>query len=122
MTQLIFVYNADSGGLNTLFDIAHKVVSPETYSCSLCMLTHGVLSERTAWKSFRESSAIPMVFLHRDEFEHRYDALQSYPVVLQAQEDDRLEVLLTTEDLQKLSTVEALIHAIRQQVPATSKH
>jgi hypothetical protein len=55
MTQLIFVYNADSGGLNTLFDIAHKVVSPETYSCSLCMLTHGVLSERTAWKLTAET-------------------------------------------------------------------
>ncbi|MGF1600563.1 MAG: GTPase [Thermosynechococcaceae cyanobacterium] len=111
MTQLIFVYNADSGGLNTLFDIAHKVVAPETYSCSLCMLTHGVLSERTAWKVFRESSSIPMTFLHRDEFEKLYEPQPSYPVVLHEQED-QLEILLTTEALQELPTVEALIDAI----------
>ncbi|MGB7415737.1 MAG: GTPase [Thermosynechococcaceae cyanobacterium] len=113
MVQLIFVYNADSGGLNTLFDIAHKVVSPETYSCSLCMLTHGVLSERTAWKTFRESSSTPMTFLHRDEFEKRYEPQHSYPVVLQEQEN-QLEILVTTEALKELPTVDALIDAIRQ--------
>ena len=31
--KLIFVYNAESGKLNTLFDIAHKVIKPETYKC-----------------------------------------------------------------------------------------
>jgi hypothetical protein len=117
MTQLIFVYNADSGGLNTLFDIAHKVVSPETYSCSLCMLTHGVLSERTAWKTFRESSKMPLTFLHRDEFEERYQPLNAYPVVLLAQ-DQQLKTLLTAETLNELSTVEQLIETIQQKTPA----
>lgn len=120
MSQLIFVYNADSGGLNALFDIAHKVVSPETYSCSLCMLTHGVLSERMAWKDFRDSSSVPMVFLHRDEFEARYNALDSYPVVL-LEQGDGLTILLSTETLNHLSTVEQLIDAIQKNLAASTE-
>ncbi|MEO0375153.1 MAG: GTPase [Cyanobacteria bacterium P01_A01_bin.17] len=118
MAQLIFVYNADSGGLNALFDIAHKVVSPETYSCSLCMLTHGVLSERTAWKTFRESSPVPLTFLHRDEFEERYLPLQSYPVVL-LEQNRQMETVMTADALNKLSTIDQLIEILQQQMPVT---
>lgn len=118
MAQLIFVYNADSGGLNTLFDIAHKVVSPETYSCNLCMLTHGVLSERMAWKNFRKSSQMPLTFLHRDEFEARYSPLDAYPVVLR-EENQRLETVLTADALNELSTVDQLIEVLLQQMPVT---
>ena len=34
MDKIIFVYNADSGLVNGLIDWAHKIVSPETYSCT----------------------------------------------------------------------------------------
>ncbi len=44
--DLIFVYNADSGKLNVLFDVGHKIVSPGTYKCDLCTLTHGTFTER----------------------------------------------------------------------------
>ncbi|NJM95354.1 MAG: GTPase, partial [Acaryochloridaceae cyanobacterium CSU_5_19] len=40
MDRLIFVYNANSGGINTALDIAHKLLSPSTYRCNLCRLTH----------------------------------------------------------------------------------
>ncbi len=45
---LVFVYNANSGLLNALLDMGHKVVSPRTYPCSLCALTYGSLGLRDA--------------------------------------------------------------------------
>ncbi len=42
MNSLLFVYNADSGLVAGLFDSAHKLLSPSTYQCQLCTLTHGV--------------------------------------------------------------------------------
>ena len=44
--KLIFIYNADSGLFNTVTDIAHKIFSPETYSCNLCALTHDYFTVR----------------------------------------------------------------------------
>jgi hypothetical protein len=83
--KLIFVYNADSGYVSTLLDIGHKIVNPETYSCNLCQMTFDTFSENKKWKEFRESSAIDMEFLHRDEFEEKYDMKLDYPVVLRDQ-------------------------------------
>ena len=71
-TSLLFVYNADSGLFNTLTDIAHKVFSPDTYSCNLCMITHDNLSMRSEWKEFIEQLDIELEFLHRDEYLKQY--------------------------------------------------
>jgi len=70
--SLVFVYNADSGLFNTLTDIAHKVFSPDTYECNLCMITHDSLSMRSEWKEFIEQLDIELEFLHRDEFIKQY--------------------------------------------------
>jgi len=72
-TQLIFVYNADSGLFNTVTDIAHKIFSPQTYSCGLCALTHSYFSMRDEWKSFIESLGADCQFMHRDEFMKEYE-------------------------------------------------
>lgn len=69
---LVFVYNADSGLVNTLLDIGHKIVSPQTYSCNLCALTHSTFSMRDEWKQFVAQLDCPMEFLHRDELAERY--------------------------------------------------
>lgn len=69
---LVFVYNADSGLVNTLLDIGHKIVSPQTYSCNLCALTHSTFSMRDEWKQFVAQLDCPMEFLHRDELAGRY--------------------------------------------------
>ena len=45
MSTLLFVYNAKSGIANVLVDISHKLLSPETYSCNLCVITHNTFIE-----------------------------------------------------------------------------
>jgi len=70
---LVFVYNADSGALNTLLDIGHKIVSPQTYACNLCAITHSTFSMRGEWRHFVDELGLPVEFLHRDELVNRYD-------------------------------------------------
>jgi hypothetical protein len=117
--KLIFVYNANSGTLNSLFDSAHKIVSPKTYDCNLCDLTFGVFAEKEAWKNFREASAIEMIFLHKDEFLKQYRSKwlpkYNFPSILSA-ENDKLEIFITPEELNEIDTVEDLIEEIQHKI------
>jgi hypothetical protein len=69
---IVFVYNADSGLFNTLTDIAHKALAPDTYNCNLCAITFGTFGMRAEWKAFLESLTASFEFLHRDELFERY--------------------------------------------------
>ncbi len=114
-SKLIFVYNANSGKLNTYLDIAHKIFSPSTYQCNLCDITHGVFKERSSWKAFREEANLAMEFLHIDEFEEAYKSKfkhhYKYPIIF-TQKDLELQVFITTEELNELKTAEELMNLI----------
>ena len=64
---LVFVYNADSGLFNAVTDTAHKLLSPGTYQCQLCALTHGPLRMHREWAEFLEGLGVTCEFRHRDE-------------------------------------------------------
>ena len=70
--RIIFVYNANSGLFNTFADIAHKAISPGTYKCSLCNLTHDLFNEKKEWTDFIEGLNVDCEFLHIDEFRRKY--------------------------------------------------
>ncbi len=110
--KLIFVYNAESGKLNALFDIAHKVLKPETYQCSLCALTHDALSEKKAWSDFKARTRLEIEFLHKDEFEQRYEQTRDYPVILE--NAGPLRTLIGPIELNRLNNVEELIRRIEE--------
>lgn len=81
--SLIFVYKADSDLFSRVTDAAHKVLSPGTYACDLCLLTHGWLRERRAWSDFIRALPIPCEFLHRDQLRARFPGLEvELPAVL----------------------------------------
>ena len=109
--KLIFVYNADSGLMNTLIDIGHKALSPQTYECNLCGLTFGLVSEHKQWKKFREESDTEMEFLHRDEFEQKYARKFEYPVLLN--EDKDLSVAISQAELNQIKTLDELISQVK---------
>lgn len=71
-SKLIFVYNADSGIFNLLTDIAHKALSPQTYACNLCAITHSNFGMKKEWKEYLESLDVELEFLHADEFKQKY--------------------------------------------------
>jgi hypothetical protein len=112
--KLIFIYNANSGKLNTLFDIAHKLISPETYQCDLCSLTHEALSEKKTWQEFRKRNGLKMEFLHKDEFEKLHAKTFDYPVILKQADD--IELFLNADEISHIKSVDELIALIEQQV------
>ena len=118
MEKLIFIYNADSGFLNTMADISHKILSPQTYSCGLCMLTHGKFSENEQWQHFRENSSVKMEFYHKDEFESRFGKKFDYPCILSQQGSD-FSIELNKDQISELSSVGELILQIENLVKNT---
>ena len=44
--ELIFIYNAKSGLVNEMIDVAHKIVSPRTYDCNLCAMSYGTFTKK----------------------------------------------------------------------------
>jgi len=119
--QLIFVYNADSGLFNTVTDIAHKIFSPQTYSCGLCALTHSYFSMRDEWKSFIESLAVDCQFMHRDEFvkENQNDD-HDWPSIL-IRRAGQVKVCLGPADINTCDTLEELKTLIREKCLARSE-
>jgi hypothetical protein len=115
--KLIFVYAADSGAVNTLLDIAHKVVSPKTYSCNLCGLTHGIFRQREEWKGFLEKVPVPCEFLHRDELARKYpDVKAELPVIFVTGEEGTLSVLMSAAEINRCKTTAELIAEITRRI------
>ncbi len=116
--QLVFVYNADSGLFNGMADAAHKLFSPDTYSCNLCKVTYGWFTERGAWRDFIEQLDIPCRFLHRDEFRAAYPALEiDLPAVLRVQDGEASPCIESTE-LNACEDIDALIERVRRHCVA----
>lgn len=106
--HLIFVYNADSGLFNTVTDIAHKILSPGTYSCQLCTLTHSYFSMRKDWSEFLSELDAHLEFLHKDELSEKYGMSDiSLPVIL-IKNDGKLATWISTEEINDCPSVEVL--------------
>jgi hypothetical protein len=106
------VYNAKSDILNSAFDFAHKIISPKTYNCNLCILTHGNFGEKKEWNEYRKGSNHKLKFLHNDEFETQYPREQ-YPVVFEVI-GDTLKTVLTSEELNEINSTGELIDKLKE--------
>lgn len=110
--KLIFIYNADSGLFNTVTDIAHKIFSPQTYSCSLCALTHDYFTVRDEWKEFIAGLGVECEFLHRDEMVKRYPDLNIALPALLRQVEGTPQLCLSAEAINRCTDLESLKKAI----------
>ena len=100
MAQLVFVYNANAGFMNRMFDSLHKLMRPSTYQCSLCMITFNYSGMRDSWKVYLNNLPIEKKFIHRDEFIVQYPDKKNLclPSVF-LQEDNELTQIVTAKDL-----------------------
>jgi len=111
-TKLVFVYNADSGLFNTVTDIAHKLLSPKTYECNLCSITHGIFSVRETWVKFLQELDAECEFLHKDEFvKVNPDLGEPFPAIFKMQ-NNQPELWIDASSINKLSSVDDLRQAI----------
>jgi hypothetical protein len=106
--KLIFVYNAKSDKINALVGYAHKIISPSTYNCDLCKLTHSNFGERKEWSDFKKELSSEIRFYHIDEFEKKFNTTFEYPVVL----NEELEILLDSKTIAQLKNVSELTRKI----------
>ena len=111
--KLIFVYNADSGLISGLKDMVHKIVSPETYECSLCAITYGNTGMHGQWRDFVDSLDADVEFLYRDELSDRYDINDvDLPAAFKKEEDEDPVLWLDAATFDGLSSVDGLIEKV----------
>ena len=115
-TKLVFVYNADSGLFNTVTDIAHKMLSPKTYECNLCSITHGVFKIRENWVAFLEELDAECEFLHKDEFlKSHTDVSAGFPAIFKMKNNQPV-LWLDDKRINELSDVDGLKQAIMDRI------
>lgn len=105
---LVFVYNANSGLFNTLSDIAHKILSPQTYACNLCAITHTPLGMRQEWKTFLEHLELEKEFLHTDEFHARYGLEEMKLPAIFLKKNNTLELFIGADEINQTQEMREL--------------
>jgi hypothetical protein len=113
--HLLFVYNANSDLFSSVTDFAHKIISPQTYNCSLCALTYGNLTIKQEWKSFLKELPAEKTFLHKDEFEKRYKQSFGLPAIFYLKANQPV-VLLGSDDINRCTSLNELITALLHQL------
>ena len=115
---LVFVYNADSGFTNTLLDIGHKIVSPQTYSCNLCAITHSTFSMRGEWKRFVDELGLPVEFVHRDELVERYGMSGVALPAVFLKTDGKLQEWIGRNEIDRCRSLDDLQHLVKTRLQA----
>jgi len=115
MASLLFVYNAKSDYWSKKLDFAHKIISPTTYNCNLCALTHGNFGETEIWKDFRENSKIDMKFIHKDQFQKEYPQIEAIFPIIFKKEDTELSVFMNAATLSQINSVDDLVSTVTLQ-------
>lgn len=112
--ELVFIYNAKSDKINKALDFAHKIVSPKTYACDLCNLTHGKFGEYERWKLFRKTHPYEMAFYYKDDYPKAFEP-SSYPCVLLITKE-KWKVLLSKEDFKGIKDTGELIDLLKREL------
>ena len=117
--KIFFVYNANSSKLYKYIDTIHKIVSPSTYSCGLCSLTHGHFSEKDQWTKFKQKmNNYEFVFIYKNDFVKTYstyDLPTWYPVIMEKNEAGFQDMLIA-EDFEFIDSLEKLIEILEQKL------
>ncbi|MSR31588.1 MAG: hypothetical protein EXR99_08795 [Gemmataceae bacterium] len=113
---IVFVYNASSGFFNLIADITHKVMSPSTYPCNLCALTHAAFSMRREWRDFLSKLRFPLEFLHRDGFKQKTGRDDELPAILVRKPGNEWMVLVPAVSLKALTGLDDLKKVIHEQL------
>ncbi|ADI73652.1 conserved hypothetical protein [Methanohalobium evestigatum Z-7303] len=115
--KIIFVYNAESGMLNTLSDYFHKMTSPSTYPCNLCAITFGSFGMKNEWKEFINNLDVPVEFLHKDEFLDIYGISDaSFPCAYKIKDENSPVLFITSKEINSCKTLDDLKKLVMEKV------
>lgn len=103
--KLIFIYNADSGLINTVKDFWHKALRPSTYPCNLCQTTFGIFGAKKEWKTFINDLGIEAEFLHKDEFLEKFDVNDAKYPSAYILKSGNLTLFISETEMNKVATL-----------------
>lgn len=105
--RLIFIYNTKGNLFSSVTDAVHKIISPDTYKCSLCAITYGSLTMRREWRDFIKSLEIKVEFLHSDELKKRYPKLKiKLPAaIITRKANTTPKLLISASEMNKAKTI-----------------
>ena len=112
--KIVFVYNADSGVVSIVKDFWHKILRPSTYQCNLCIQTFSAFGMKKDWKKFINKLDIETEFLHKDEFEKKYEVPEAKYPSAYLENGKTLDLFINQEEMNKvksLDEMEALVVA-----------
>lgn len=117
--RLLFVYNARPGLLNGMADSFHKALSPASYPCGLCALTHGFFTMRRPWKDWLHQLRLPHQFLYRDAFRQAWPDQRdlALPIIALIREG-RLEPVVSASEFREMASLEVLISTLDARLAA----
>jgi len=121
LDKLVFAFNAKSGILNGLADSVHKSLSPETYSCNLCAITHHRIGMRFQLKEFLRKKDLDYIFLHKNDIAE-YSGVDSseLPFVGKLKRGNVVEVIIDKEEIAEIAKLTELIKAIQNKLKVKS--
>ena len=117
--KLLMVYNAEAGFMNGMMDSMHKLLSPATYQCSLCAITHDTFGMRKEWKEFIERLNVPIEFFHRPDFRAVYPDIDVELPVILADNNGAIRTILTADEMKSAGDVPGLIRALSSKLEAS---
>lgn len=117
--DILIVYNARSGAFAALADAVHKIVSPETYPCSLCAVTYGPVAMRGEWRRFLESLPNARRFYHADDFAAAFpDVDVPLPAILTQHGEEPPRELVKAAELDAAAGLPELIALVARRLAA----
>ena len=119
--QLLFVYHANSDLFSTVSDFAHKILSPSTYTCTLCALTYGNFSIKQEWKSFIETLPVKAIFLYKDEFKKQY-RMDTALLAVFLQSGDTIKEFISRQEIENCRSLDELKKLVIQKLEDYAQH
>lgn len=112
--ELCFVYNAQSGVAHAFMDYVHKIVSPDTYACSLCGVTYGNLGMHRKWARYLRALPFKTRFYYQDTLPGHLEVV-SLPAAFVVEDGQWVQVI-ENQEMDEATTLDALIELCNEKL------
>ena len=116
MSEIVFIYNTKSGTVNSLIDWAHKIVSPDTYECSLCGITYDNLGKRDEWAAFLKDLKIKSSFIYKDQIINDQKLKDASLPCAYLKKSNDIRLLISSDEMNAYKDLEELIVSLRKKL------
>ena len=116
MSEIIFIYNAKSGLINSIIDAGHKIISPKTYQCSLCSLTYDNFGKKSKWSKFLNELEIKSKFLYEDQILDNKNFNKNDLPSVYFNIEGNYKLISSSIDLNSHKNLDSLILSLRKKV------